>query len=260
MLLTVGEIIKRTINLYRENFNLFITYMVILFIPTGITTILATMIDDFAQRQTAVGSISLGIYLIILVLSWIASLWIGITFMRVLYKKYEGQSVKNPKMELQSVGHLLIPALLVSILSSLIIFAGFILFIIPGIIFAVWLAFSVYYVAIEEKKVIDSLKASKALVKDRWFAVLWRLIAPLIVFGLVLLIVNGLLGGSLGMILAAFESETFMYKFMNTIIALTLSFVSLLFTPLTSGATIILFSELQKAPTIPKLVKKAQTK
>ena len=60
---------------------------------------------------------------------------------------------------------------LISILLTLIIATGLILLIIPGIIFALWFAF-VYYVAIlEDKGVVESLKASKAYVKGNMLLV-----------------------------------------------------------------------------------------
>jgi len=51
---------------------------------------------------------------------------------------------------------------------------GFIAFIIPGIIFSVWFAFSYFILLFEGKRGVEAMKASKAYVKGRWWAVFGR--------------------------------------------------------------------------------------
>jgi hypothetical protein len=256
MLIPARELLKRTVDLYKKNFNLFLSYVLALFIPTGVSAILAPIIEKLTQEPSTGGSIALALYIIIVLITWIVSLWVSITFMKVIYQKYNRNEVRDIKIELQHSGHLLLPALLVSILTYLIIFGGFVLLIIPGIIFSVWFAFSIYEVVLKNKKVIESIKASKALVKGRWWAVLWRLVVPIAVFGLALIIVNSLVGGILSIVTAGIEKSSSMYTFVSMILGLVLSFISLLFTPLTNGALVILFSELQNTPVIPKPVAK----
>jgi hypothetical protein len=68
------------------------------------------------------------------------------------------------------------------ILRSFIILLGFILLIIPSIIFSVWLTF-VPYVAVLEKN-NNVIKSSKQLVAGKFWPVLWRII----VFGILIII------------------------------------------------------------------------
>jgi len=63
---------------------------------------------------------------------------------------------------------------LVGLLNMLIVFLGLILFIIPGIIFAVWFSFSRFVLINEGQGVIASLKRSKELVRGRFWPVLGR--------------------------------------------------------------------------------------
>ncbi|MEI8361314.1 MAG: hypothetical protein WCG01_04250 [bacterium] len=76
----------------------------------------------------------------------------------------------------------------VSLLYGLIIFAGLLFFIIPGIIFAVQYSFVVLLVIIENKST-DAFERSKELVRHYWWEVALRLSVPLI-FSLTLSILS----------------------------------------------------------------------
>jgi len=66
---------------------------------------------------------------------------------------------------------------------GLMTFVGFILFIIPGIIFFIWYFFAHIIVIAEEKKIFASLQASREYVRGRWWGVFSRLlVAYLILF------------------------------------------------------------------------------
>lgn len=58
-----------------------------------------------------------------------------------------------------------IPMVLTSILQTLAIFGGFLLFIIPGILFGLWLALAQVVVVLEETSGVEALKRSRALMK-----------------------------------------------------------------------------------------------
>lgn len=62
---------------------------------------------------------------------------------------------------------------LVNLLNGIIIFLGLTLFVIPGIVFAVWFSFSVFFV-IEGSEVVESLKQSKNLIKNHFWRVVLR--------------------------------------------------------------------------------------
>ncbi len=74
---------------------------------------------------------------------------------------------------LKGVG-IFISYLWVSFLSGLAILGGLILFIIPGIIFSIWFAFSSYILISEGKKGRQALSESKELTKGYWWAIFGR--------------------------------------------------------------------------------------
>lgn len=65
------------------------------------------------------------------------------------------------------------------LLKGLIIFAGYALFFVPGILFSGWFAFS--EIAAQKKSIIESLKYSRSLVTNRWWSVVLRLVLGLII-------------------------------------------------------------------------------
>lgn len=70
----------------------------------------------------------------------------------------------------------MLPLFWVSILSGLAIFGGFLLFIVPAIIFAVWFAFVDYSVVLDKKRGFSALRFSKQLVSVYWWKVFARLV------------------------------------------------------------------------------------
>jgi len=65
----------------------------------------------------------------------------------------------------------------ISFLSSVAIMGGYLLLIVPGIIFSVWFAFSLYIFIAEGLKGKSALKRSKQLVQGIWWPVFGRIVA-----------------------------------------------------------------------------------
>lgn len=249
MLISVKEIINKSVELYQKNYLLFFRYLLLLFIPTGIIAIAGVIIGSFTAVFAVFGlSVPLLIYLAMIIVASLTSLWISLAFVRTIAGLYENTEEKPIKENLQTTVHLILPSLIISILTSLIILGGMVLLIIPGIIFAIWFAFSFYAVAIDNHKVATALNTSKNLVRGRWWAVLWRLVAPSAVFGLFLILIQWLIGIPLEAIIKNFPEGTVIYAILIVIFALISTAVGLLFTPLTSAATVILYCELKKTP------------
>jgi hypothetical protein len=78
-----------------------------------------------------------------------------------------------------------LPAILMSILVGIITTAGFILFIIPGVLFTVWYAFVMYMVILDKKRGLALLGESKKLSAGRFWRVFGRLVVPTLFWGLV---------------------------------------------------------------------------
>lgn len=82
--------------------------------------------------------------------------------------------------------------ILIALLSGLIIFAGFLLLVIPGIIFAVFLSLAIPALVVENRRGTDALGRSWNLVSGSF----WHVLGTILVAG----IITGVIGGIIGAI------------------------------------------------------------
>lgn len=71
----------------------------------------------------------------------------------------------------------LVPLLWTMILFCMVVFTGFTIFFIPGLICLVWFTVTPYIVMTENIHGFSALMKSKEYIRGKWFAVFWRLIA-----------------------------------------------------------------------------------
>ncbi|OGH68511.1 MAG: hypothetical protein A3J66_00305 [Candidatus Magasanikbacteria bacterium RIFCSPHIGHO2_02_FULL_47_14] len=245
MLISVKDIISKSIELYKENSKLFFQYILALFIPVFVSMLIGAFFGQEAQLNALNGMIGIGLF-IMFFLIYVISIWISLGFVRTIALRYEGKPGLEVKEALRWAAPLLWPAIFASILAGLAILGGFILLIIPGIIFSVWFSFVFYAVALDDKRGKDALKFSKYLVKGRWWSVLWRLIGPGIVFGLLFFIADMIFEFLKGILTSNMIDGTLPFIITGIIISLASSIIGLLLTPLSTAAPTILYSELKK--------------
>lgn len=88
----------------------------------------------------------------------------------------------------------LFPYFWIMLLSGLIVFVGFILLIVPGIVFSVWFAFASFVLILGNEKGTAALKKSKKYVRGIWLEVFLRFIAAALL-GFLLSAALGILQG-----------------------------------------------------------------
>jgi len=123
----------------------------------------------------------------------ILSLWVGVRIIQVLLQLEAGKKPSYSKEVMQNAWKLILPLLWVAVLMVLIIFGGSILFILPGIYFAVVLGFSNFYLIEDDAHGLAALAKSRDLVKGRFWPTLWRMFAGGVVLFVGLAIVMSLL-------------------------------------------------------------------
>lgn len=94
----------------------------------------------------------------------------------------EGENVSTQELVRKSLPFVL-PYLWVSILTGLAVLAGFVMLIIPGIVFSLWFWMSTFLVIFENERGIESMRKSRGYMKGLMKPVLWRFL------GLILLVV-----------------------------------------------------------------------
>jgi hypothetical protein len=250
MLIKAGDIISKSIALYRDNWKQFLLYTILTIVPFFVVGII---IFGLMTGAAITGSYPLMIVAILVliilgILAWAISFIISIALIRIIATRYLGKEIKQIKLELKEAKSLFWSALLASILGGLAIFGGTLLLIIPGIIFAVWFMFAVHSAVLDKTDVIESLKKSKGLASGRWWSVLWRLIAPGFIFYLTTLLVQMVL------------SLPIQFGGDNLVVAIIMGILSISFNiliaPLYTIALTMLYIELKKTPLVPSATPK----
>lgn len=158
-----------------------------------------------------------------------------------------------------SVGaHQLLSFIWVSILVALMIGLGFILFVVPALIFGIWYAFASNHLIVDGVRGSAALKKSKALVTGRWWSVLFRVVVPWLVFffgvRFSLALTYLLLGAVLGDPGRFFGAINDIYALHNLHLLVTTIVPQIFYglsLPLFLGANLILWFDLKRAPDQP---------
>src|SRR5581483_3156420 len=180
-LMPVGELFKKSFEMYKKQFWVFaelacINLLVFLaLIPVvGILGILFFA----AHRNITAGLLLLCVFLAAVAVV-IAVAWWART--AVLYVIKDRDSNPTAKAMLKKSWPMLGSYSWVYVLVALALLVGFVVFIIPGIIFMVWFVFAGYVFLWEGKKGTQALMASKELVKGYWWAIFGRLLLIMLI-------------------------------------------------------------------------------
>ncbi|MFH1631402.1 MAG: hypothetical protein ABIA47_00030 [bacterium] len=195
-------LLKATINIYKNNFRFYLGYAAWLLVPGVIVLLLSTVVGG--ETINIIDSIFNSLVYIAL------AMWLTIIFTKATAEFAQNKKVQNRKLNQESWS-LIIPVFLVSIFIGLITLGGYILLIVPGVIFSVWFAFSVTIFILEKSGIAESLGLSKTLVAGRFWPTLWRVLAGGVVVGvsyiiLIMLFVglySAISGVDLGLLTAA---------------------------------------------------------
>ncbi len=240
MLKTASEILSESFQLYKRHWREFIPYIAVLFLPTLLLSILGALslyLSIFFPASDGVTSI---LIVALFSASLVTTIWASIALIRAARAATLGQPL-NWKENLKASNHVILPFIWVSILTSLIVLGGTILFIIPGIIFAVWYNFAVYAVALENARGMNALSISKSLVVGRWWSIAGRLAIIGVVSAVLVLLPNAFLMEVVKQIPIA----DFLQEALGSLLG---SFISMAVMPISTAASVILFYSAKENP------------
>lgn len=246
-MISVSTLIKNSIDLYKKHALTFFVYGILITVVSFVTTTLSTGVTifgfDVRDIRDMLNLTSPLYYLTIfciLCISTILTAIITLVLTRVIHKTYMNQQVGSFAVELIDAKTLILPSIITGILTVLIILGGFLLLIVPGIIFSVWYVFATVAVAIDHKPVKEAFTYSKSLTMGRWFQVLWYILAPAFVFLLIEMIVSGIVH------IPSLATPN------NDIVTILVDLldlgISIIIAPLYTIPLIILYDELKKNP------------
>lgn len=200
----LGDILSTAFELYKTNFAKLIQLVAMVVIPLAlIQAFLVTVafkpcdpgdVDTLQELGDALESCSgtFGRSLLVGALTWFIAIAIQQLLLGALTRGGAGAVVGRPvdvnasyRYAFSRLGGLIGLALLIAIVVGV----GFLLLIIPGIIFAVFLAMAVPAFIIERKGVTESMSRSWQLVSNHW----WHTLVVIFVASLLAGIVNGIL-------------------------------------------------------------------
>ncbi len=241
MLLNAEEIISKSWRDYISNWHDWAIYSLILFIP-GFILMLSGSFGGFLNTYLPATAIATNILILILVVvSAIMWFWSYLALTHAVGKFLQTKQTDHWKEHYSASLETFWPALYISILKGIIVAVGTVLFLIPGIIFAVWYSFVLFGVILSGERGWSALSSSKNLVRGRWWGVAWRLLLPTIVFGVGVALLNIVLSLLINTIPLSSESNVLV----NNIIS---GLSSAIFAPLTTIAALNLYLSLKENP------------
>ncbi len=168
---SIGEAIRFGWNTMRHNIGFFIGLLIVAFLIENLPGIIA----HFASRDFPL--ISFVLYLV----GWLLGFVVHMGLIKISLRFCDG--IKGKLNDLLSSFNLLLPFIAGSIVYVLIIFGGFVLFIIPGIIWGIKFSLFPYFIVDEGLGPIEAMKASsRATTGAKWDLFLFGLLLGLINF------------------------------------------------------------------------------
>lgn len=168
------ELLKNSLEIFKRRYKTLIAIFVIpimIYVILGILAAIggiATVMSAFAGSPFTI--LFIPVFIIIIITITLISIWSQIA---LLFSIKDQLGIKE---SYKKAWHKILSYWWVSILTGFIVLGGFLLFVIPGIVFSLWFSFGIYILINEDIKGLSALLKSKEYVKGRWWGVLLRFI------------------------------------------------------------------------------------
>lgn len=204
-MLGTTDLLRDSAQLYRDYAWTYIGYAAWMLIPFAGFVALIYLPSGTLSDVLAVLFVAVQLFL---------SIWISIILIDITNTLFEQKEVPHEQAN-QTARRRLLPVVSTTIVHALVIFGGFLLLIIPGIIFSVWYAFAQTAAVLDDKQPIAALTHSRELVRGKFAQVIWRLISGpgtiLIIYLFILSAIIMIIGSLTGMDPeTAFSNTTFL--------------------------------------------------
>jgi len=165
-------LLKDAWNLYMRRFRLFFGIVLTAFVLISLgVTIIQKLFFPF-PLPFLVGGQYLVIFIILIISFIFVSTWAKLALLYAI----SNEEIKHLKDAYLVSWQRILPFLGLSILIGIIIAGGFILFVIPGIIFLVWLCFSAFIFVEDKTSIFQSLNASREYARGKWWNIFIRIV------------------------------------------------------------------------------------
>lgn len=237
MLPSPRDLFRTTIELYRKEFWLFLGYAAWLLVPLA---------AFYFAEELPLNPVTTILIITTIILQLFVWLWLSVCLMKATVQIRAQKPVDQSSLSTLSLRRIQ-PLLCVLFLQGLIVLGGFLLLVIPSVIFWVWYSMAQVAVALDDKRPVEALAFSRSLVTGRFFAVLWRLLAGPVVIGLLYALTSGAILITLG---AAFDIEpSLIFSETPPLWAkLIQSIIDIFFTPMFVIYSVLLYQDLKAHP------------
>jgi len=201
------QLIKKSVDIFskKENF----LFLIRIYIPVAVFSVLSVAQSNFPDSFKNSNVVLLTIVAAILQLLYLLTgVLVSAAGIIAIGKIVDGKkaTIKEIFMTAKKSYWMF---LLLSIVIALAYGFGFILLVVPGLLFAVWFAFSKFLMIEKGTGIKESLLKSKELAKGNY----WKILGRLVIFGLFLIIVEmalGIIPFGIGTVLASLCGALFM--------------------------------------------------
>ena len=164
------ELLRETWAVYTRRFDTFVAIAAIptvAFIVTGLIFVVFAALGWFLAGPLVL--VPLAIFLILAIT--VIAVWGQAALLTAITDREESIGIRESYRRAQSK---VLSYWWIIFLVNLVVMGGFVFFIVPGVIFSIWLSFSVLILIVENEKGTNALVRSKEYVKGRWGEVFWR--------------------------------------------------------------------------------------
>ncbi len=191
------EAIRFGWNVMKKNFWFFAGVLIV----TGLITWISSIISELIKKEFAILSIIIGIA------GWVLMIVVQLGLIKIALNLHDNKERKFS--DLFSCFHLFFKYIFSSILYGLIVLGGFILLIVPGIIWSIKFQFFGYFIVDKGVGPMEALKRSSAITQGaKWNLFLFGLLLGLInLLGVLCLII-----GLFAVIPTAMVAQAFVYR------------------------------------------------
>jgi len=224
----ISDLLSRTWQIYKERIWVFVGIMIL---PVIIGIVVALIFGGLFVLQIKQffepGLILLPILIVLVLIAIIIILWSRVALLFAIKERIEKIGIRESFVKSWPK---IISYLWISILVGFVTIIGFLLFIIPGIIFSIWFSLAAYVLVAENLTGTKALSRSKQLVSGYWWKIFWRFL----IVGIIALIISLVISFIRELIGIPREID------ISSII------IALFFTPFAATYTFLIYEDLRK--------------
>jgi hypothetical protein len=177
------DLLSRTYSLYKKHLWLYLGYAAWLLVPFAAFVILTFLPDHPAVLVAGI---------LVSILELFLAIWLSLIFIRITAAIATRKPIDLQKTQKETL-KLITSSVRIMLLQLIVFLGGLILFIVPGIVFGIWYAFSQQALVLDNKKDLEALSTSKALYKGRFLKLFWRLLFGPLCLAIIYSMVIGLI-------------------------------------------------------------------